>query len=202
MKIHRNEMWPQKATVKRKIHEFDYRKLSMDHSLGVAALVTEFYIKVSHLSVLRRCSHSEGARLKSRAKYRLPWQVYRGFFQSFLLHLIHLITVPHPLYFNIQQSFFYPEKQTASLIKSRIKNVKIVRDWGRKSSEVWPKDLKRHRHKFLFYNKFVIFLYMFRPLLCSHHQEVKIVLYSIWYRHTLLVAVRCTGHEGAEGAGE
>ena len=38
-------------------------------------------------------------------------------------------------------------------------------------------------HKFLFYNKFIIFLYMFRAL-CSHHQDVKIVLYSIWYRHT------------------
>jgi len=34
-------------------------------------------------------------------------------------------------------------------------------------------------HKFLFYNKFNIFLYMFRAL-CAHHQ-VKIVLYSIWY---------------------
>jgi len=38
-------------------------------------------------------------------------------------------------------------------------------------------------HKFLFYNKFVIFLYMFRAP-CAHHQEVKIVLYSIWYRQT------------------
>jgi len=38
-------------------------------------------------------------------------------------------------------------------------------------------------HKFLFYNKFIICLYMFR-VLCAHHQEVKIVLYSIWYHHT------------------
>jgi len=38
-------------------------------------------------------------------------------------------------------------------------------------------------HKFLFYNKFIICLYMF-PALCAHHQEVKIVLYSIWYHHT------------------
>ena len=38
-------------------------------------------------------------------------------------------------------------------------------------------------HKFLFYNKFIIFLYIFR-VLCAHHQEVKIVLYSIWYHHT------------------
>jgi len=37
-------------------------------------------------------------------------------------------------------------------------------------------------HKFLFY-KFFVCLYMFRAL-CAHHQEVKIVLYSIWYRHT------------------
>jgi len=35
----------------------------------------------------------------------------------------------------------------------------------------------------LFYNKFIKFLYMFRAL-CAHHQEVKIVLYSIWYHHT------------------
>jgi len=35
----------------------------------------------------------------------------------------------------------------------------------------------------LFYNKFIIHFYMFQTL-CAHHQEVKIVLYSIWYRHT------------------
>jgi hypothetical protein len=33
-------------------------------------------------------------------------------------------------------------------------------------------------HKFLLYNKFIICLYKFRA------QEVKLVLYSIWYRHT------------------
>ena len=38
-------------------------------------------------------------------------------------------------------------------------------------------------HKIFFYNKCIIRLYMFRAL-CSHHQEVKIVLHSIWYRHT------------------
>jgi len=38
-------------------------------------------------------------------------------------------------------------------------------------------------HKILFYKKFIICLYMFRPL-CAHHQEAKIVLYSIWYHHT------------------
>jgi len=38
-------------------------------------------------------------------------------------------------------------------------------------------------HK-IFYNKFIIFRYMFRAL-CAHHQEVKIVLYSIWYHHTI-----------------
>jgi len=38
-------------------------------------------------------------------------------------------------------------------------------------------------HKFLFYNKFISCLYMFRAL-CAHHQEVKIVLYNIWYRYT------------------
>jgi len=32
-------------------------------------------------------------------------------------------------------------------------------------------------HKSLFYNKFIICLYMFRAL-CSHHQEVKIILYT------------------------
>jgi len=35
----------------------------------------------------------------------------------------------------------------------------------------------------VFYNKFIIRLYMFRAL-CAHHQVVKIVLYSIWYHHT------------------
>jgi len=43
-------------------------------------------------------------------------------------------------------------------------------------------------HKIFFYNKFIIRLYMFRAL-CAHHQEVKIVLYSIWY------LVPCTGWE-------
>jgi len=38
-------------------------------------------------------------------------------------------------------------------------------------------------HKFLFYNKFIVFLYTFRAL-CDHYQEVEIVLYSIWYHHT------------------
>jgi len=38
-------------------------------------------------------------------------------------------------------------------------------------------------HKIFFYNKFIIRLHMFRAL-CAHHQEVKIVLYSIWYHHT------------------
>ena len=36
-------------------------------------------------------------------------------------------------------------------------------------------------HKILFYNKFIMCLYMFRAL-CAHHQEVKIALYSIWYQ--------------------
>jgi len=40
-------------------------------------------------------------------------------------------------------------------------------------------------YKFLFYNKFIIFLYMLRAL-CAHHQEVKIVLYNIWYHHTCM----------------
>ena len=38
-------------------------------------------------------------------------------------------------------------------------------------------------HNTLFYNKFIIRLYMFRAP-CAHHQEVKIILYSIWYYHT------------------
>ena len=45
-------------------------------------------------------------------------------------------------------------------------------------------------HKFLFYNKFIIFLYIFRALCAHHHQEVKIVLYNIWYHHTLQVSGR------------
>ena len=35
----------------------------------------------------------------------------------------------------------------------------------------------------LFYNKFISCLYMFRAS-CAHRQEVKIVLYSLWYQHT------------------
>ena len=34
-----------------------------------------------------------------------------------------------------------------------------------------------------FYNRFTIRLYLFRGL-CAHHQEVRIVLYSIWYHQT------------------
>ena len=37
--------------------------------------------------------------------------------------------------------------------------------------------------KNLFYNKFISCLYMFRAP-CAHRQEAKIVLYSLWYRHT------------------
>ena len=44
----------------------------------------------------------------------------------------------------------------------------------------------------LFYNNFIIFLYMFWAL-CDHHQEVKIVLYSIWYHHTCRWPSQCTG---------
>ena len=41
------------------------------------------------------------------------------------------------------------------------------------------KRLTNLMHKILFYSKFIIIrLYMFRAL-CAHHQEVKIVLYSI-----------------------
>ena len=53
----------------------------------------------------------------------------------------------------------------------------------------WPcisvhsQQLTNSMHKFPFHNKFIICLYMFRAL-CAHHQEVNIVLYSIWYRHT------------------
>ena len=43
-------------------------------------------------------------------------------------------------------------------------------------------------HKFLFYNKFITCLYMFRVL--CYHQEVKIVLHSIWYQSSLNL---CTG---------
>ena len=35
----------------------------------------------------------------------------------------------------------------------------------------------------LFYNKFISCLYTFRAP-CAHRQEVKIVLYSLWYHHT------------------
>ena len=38
-------------------------------------------------------------------------------------------------------------------------------------------------NKILFYNKYILCLYVFRAL-CTHHQDVKIVLYSIWYHRT------------------
>ena len=43
--------------------------------------------------------------------------------------------------------------------------------------------LTNFMHKVSFYNKFISCLYMFRAP-CAHHQEIKIVLYSIWYHHT------------------
>jgi len=38
-------------------------------------------------------------------------------------------------------------------------------------------------HTILFYNKFISCLYMFRAP-CAHRQDVKAVLYTLWYRHT------------------
>jgi len=38
-------------------------------------------------------------------------------------------------------------------------------------------------HKFLFYNKFISYLYMFRAPR-AHHQVVKIALHSLWYHHS------------------
>ena len=35
----------------------------------------------------------------------------------------------------------------------------------------------------LFYSKFISCLYMFQAQ-CAHRQEVKIILYSLWYHHT------------------
>ena len=46
------------------------------------------------------------------------------------------------------------------------------------------KRLTNLMHKILFYNNFISRFYMFRAP-CAHRQEVKIVLYSIWYHHTL-----------------
>jgi len=39
-------------------------------------------------------------------------------------------------------------------------------------------------HKFLFYNKFIYASTCFEHN-SAHHQEVEIVLYSIWYLHSL-----------------
>ena len=60
--------------------------------------------------------------------------------------------------------------------------------------EYWLRHAKRVSHIFilvikqidaqnLFYNKFISCLYMFRAP-CAHRQEVKIVLYNLWYHHT------------------
>ena len=40
----------------------------------------------------------------------------------------------------------------------------------------------------LSYNKFISCLYMFRAP-CAHRQEVKIVLYSLWYHHTYILCI-------------
>ena len=50
-------------------------------------------------------------------------------------------------------------------------------------------------HKILFCNKFIICLYMFRPL-SAHHQAVKTVLYSIWYHHTCMWPSRAQVERG------
>ena len=50
----------------------------------------------------------------------------------------------------------------------------------------------------LFYNKFISCLYIFRAT-CAHRQEVKIVLYSIWYHHTYRWPYRASVHGTATG---
>ena len=42
--------------------------------------------------------------------------------------------------------------------------------------------INQHDAQNLFYNKFISCLYMFRASY-AHRQEVKIVLYSLWYHH-------------------
>ena len=43
--------------------------------------------------------------------------------------------------------------------------------------------INQHDAQNLFYDKFISCLYMFR-VPCAHRQEIKIVLYSLWYHHT------------------
>jgi len=47
--------------------------------------------------------------------------------------------------------------------------------------------------KFLFYNKFIPCLYMFRAP-CAHHQEVKITLYSLCNFDLLMMSTWCSKH--------
>jgi len=54
-------------------------------------------------------------------------------------------------------------------------------------------------HNFLFYT-LIICLYMFRTQ-SAHHQEVKIVLYSIWYHHTCQWPSRAQVERGVLGTG-
>ena len=44
--------------------------------------------------------------------------------------------------------------------------------------------INQHDAQNLFYNKFISSLYMFRAPR-AHRQEVKVILYSLWYHHTL-----------------
>jgi len=43
--------------------------------------------------------------------------------------------------------------------------------------------INQHDAQNLFFSKFISCLYMFRAP-CAHRQEVKILLYSLWYHHT------------------
>ena len=50
----------------------------------------------------------------------------------------------------------------------------------------------------LFYNRFISCLYMFRAP-CAHRQEVKIVLYNLWYHNTYRWPSRAQVERGQDG---
>jgi len=101
--------------------------------------------------------------------------------RSFLLRIVtsRLVSnIPHSAEFSntFNTNSFLRSKNNIPSASNR--NFAFLCFAGRASQQ-----LTNLMHKFLFYNKFIICLYMFRALFCSSTGG-QIVLYSIWYRHT------------------
>jgi len=108
------------------------------------------------------------------------------------MHLSCLSYVPHalPISFVLTSP---PEKYLVSSSHHEARHYEFLSSPSSSSSSSAPNSrtssvylsqkLTNFMHKFLFYNKFISCLFMFQAP-CAHHQEVKILLYSLWYHHT------------------